>query len=250
MNITQALNIVSNTFHKQKAEFTLESKKNATAKKKCTSRDQIVNFYNHLNLMVLSHGFPLDSHERHDIVEFFDLILNAPDEFVSREKMPESWPSYRTWSLAFESLGKCLEIEALKQRLVRHFQEDGLDKLKAACDQYRTSYLRQYNTERKEAAAAAAAAAESDGSESDDGNEPCDGNEPGDGSESCDDGKEEEEISDVDSDDSDDDKEDAVDGRLCAAYARLLRRCTSIRNGQITIKIKELMNIMEELLLR
>jgi hypothetical protein len=114
--------------------------------------------------------------------------------------------------------------------------------LKAACDQYRTSYLRQYNTERKEAAAAAAA--ESDGTESGDGNE------PGDGSESCDDGKEEEEISDVDSDDSDDDKEDAVDGRLCAAYARLLRRCTSIRNGQITIKIKELMNIMEELLLR
>ncbi len=242
MNITQALNIVSNTFHKQKAEFTLESKKNATAKKKCTSRDQIVNFYNHLNLMVLSHGFPLDSHERHDIVEFFDLILNAPDDFVSREKMPESWPSYRTWSLAFESLGKCLEIEALKQRLVRHFQQDGLDKLKAACDQYRTSYLRQYNTERKEAAAAAAA--ESDGTESGDGNEPCDG------SESSDDCKEEEEISDVDSVDSDDDKEEAVDGRLCAAYARLLCRCTSISNGQITIKIKELMNIMEELLLR
>lgn len=103
----------------------------------------------HLSKLIESHKKTADE----SIVDFLQLIVNAPDEFFVREQMPESW-STRSYSSAMESLLKILQHENIKQYIIDEMGQDEFDDVIEGILVYKRKYMNEYkkNTRQKKGA--------------------------------------------------------------------------------------------------
>lgn len=103
-----------------------------------------VNPYNHLIKLFESHGYK----DEDNVINFFMLLKNAPDEFFLSENMPQKW-SLRTYSTAMESLYLINKHDNVKSVLIELLGEDEYNELLDSINNQKKKYMNEYKKENR-----------------------------------------------------------------------------------------------------